>query len=419
MLRRIIILGSTGSIGTQTLDVVRAANARHAASSGVAREMLPRFEIVGLAAGNNTQLLAQQAREFEVRDVACAGAPPASSDLPAGARVRQGASSAQELVCDVICDVVVAAIVGSAGLTATLEAVEQGRTVALANKETLVAAGELVVARARETGSAILPVDSEHAGVFQLLRTRGLPPTLRDDESHVQLARVILTASGGPFRTWTREQIERATPEQASKHPTWNMGAKVTVDSAGLMNKALELIEAYWLFGLDANKLDVLVHPQSIVHAIAEWTDGSATAQLAKPDMRTPIHRALHYRDAFLHTSDASTTKLDWSTLSRLEFEPPDLARFPALGFAKHVMHAGGTAGAIMNAANEEAVAAFLQSDQAGSRAMPFGALHRLVSNAMQDIASKPVTCLADITTAEALAREHVRRALSVQGAAV
>jgi len=404
---RVIILGSTGSIGTQTLDVIRAANARHDAASDSARPLLPFFEVVGLAAGNNTALLAAQAREWNVRTLACAGEPPAAHALPTGTRVFTGPDASCQLVHNVPCDTVVAAIVGSAGLAATLEAVEQGRTIALANKETLVAAGELVVQRAHTRGSALLPVDSEHAALFQLLRTQGVPPTLPTDPVHTQLARVILTASGGPFRTWSRDQIEQATPAQAIKHPTWSMGAKVTIDSAGLMNKSLELIEAHWLFGIPADKLQAIVHPQSIVHAIAEWTDASATVQFAKPDMRLPIHRALHYRDAFAHTSEASCERVDWRTLARLDFEPPDESRFPAITFAHRVMQAKGTAGAIMNAANEEAVTAFMQGGLA------FGAIARLVAAAMSDIAPTPVTSLADVHHAESLAREHVRRALS------
>lgn len=404
MVRRVIILGSTGSIGTQTLDVIRAANARHDTASDAVRATLPRFEVVGLAAGSNTTLLAAQAREWNVRELACAGERPDTHTLPAGARVRAGADAARALVHEVECDIVVAAIVGSAGLAATLEAVEQGRTIALANKETLVAAGELVVQRARERKAALLPVDSEHAALFQLLRTRGVPPTPVDDAVHAQLARVILTASGGPFRTWTRDQIEQATPAQAIKHPTWNMGAKVTIDSAGLMNKSLELIEAHWLFSVPADRLEAIVHPQSVVHAIAEWTDGSATAQLAKPDMRLPIHRAMHYHDAFAHTSESSCERVDWRMLSRLDFEQPDATRFPAIAFAHRVMRAGGTAGAIMNAANEEAVAVFLRGG------MAFGAIARLVAGAMADIAPQPVKSLSDVHAAETQAREHVRR---------
>ncbi len=388
MVRRVIILGSTGSIGTQTLDVIRAANARHDTASDAVRATLPRFEVVGLAAGSNTTLLAAQAREWNVRELACAGERPDTHALPVGARVRAGADAARALVHEVACDIVVAAIVGSAGLAATLEAVEQGRVIALANKETLVAAGELVVQRARE----------------RLLRTQGVPPTPADDAVHAQLSRVILTASGGPFRTWTRDQIEQATPAQAIKHPTWNMGAKVTIDSAGLMNKSLELIEAHWLFSVPADRLEAIVHPQSVVHAIAEWTDGSATAQLAKPDMRLPIHRAMHYHDAFAHTSESSCERVDWRTLSRLDFEQPDATRFPAIGFAHRVMRAGGTAGAIMNAANEEAVAAFLRGGTA------FGAIARLVAGAMADIAPQPVKALSDVHAAETQAREHVRR---------
>jgi 1-deoxy-D-xylulose-5-phosphate reductoisomerase len=421
MIRRIVILGSTGSIGTQTLDVVRAARAlSRGAGGGGGIE----FEVVGIAGGSNAALLAEQAREFGVRAVACVGDGPLARDLPAGCKVFRGPTSAEELVRGVDADLVVAAIVGIAGLPSTLAAIERNMPVALANKETLVAAGELVLAQARENTAArcLLPIDSEHAGLWQCLLSgahdapawafeRGephasfwkdnAPPHL--DTSHVQ--KVILTASGGAFRTWTKDQIHLATPAQALKHPTWSMGAKVTVDCAGLMNKALELLEAHWLFGLSSEQLDVLVHPQSVVHAIAEFRDGSSVAQLASPDMRLPIHRAL----CWPRCVEAKAGRVDWRALRTLEFEPPDLARFPALGFAYHVMERGWTSGAILNGANEAAVAAFLREGSS----MPFGRIADLVQGALEDVNVRPASTLANVLASHEEAREHVHRSLA------
>jgi 1-deoxy-D-xylulose-5-phosphate reductoisomerase len=431
--RKLLILGSTGSIGTQALEVV--AHVNELAKAG--RSPIE-FEVVGLAAGKNARLLAEQARRFGVRDLALAGASgcgesETNGDVrgdvgndawPARSIVRRGANSAEQLVCEVPCDLVLAAMVGSAGVPATLAAVECGRPLALANKETLVAAGALVMPRARKQGTSVLPVDSEHAALWQCLlaghssrdaasdeRSPGASTKvdpLRSamleeidsplvDDSRVRKA--ILTASGGAFRTWTQDQIEQATPEDALKHPTWNMGAKVTIDCAGLMNKGLELIEAHWLFGLPASKLDVLVHPQSIVHAIAEFMDGSSVAQLAPPDMRLPIQRAL----AWPFMIDGVSRRMNWSEMRTLEFSPPDLARFPALGLAYKVLELGGTSGATLNGANEEAVAAFL------ARKIGFGAIARVVEASLHDLRVQPLHSLDDVWRAEGEAREYVR----------
>lgn len=401
-----LLLGSTGSIGTQTVEVIRHLNALHA------RGQWPeRYEVVGLAAGRNAAACLEQAREFGVRDVALAAA--SGVDAPAGVRLRHGADAAERLVREVECDLVLAAMVGSAGLPATLAAVELGRDVALANKETLVAAGELVVPAAARSASRLLPVDSEHCAVWMGLQgsdgsggdgTQGegdgwvCPPC----DVSARVTRVILTASGGPFRSKSRDEVYHATAAEALRHPTWNMGPKVTIDCASLTNKALEVIEAHWLFGLPGEQIGVLVHPQSIVHSIVEYPDGSAIAQLAPPDMRTPIQYALTYPARPAGVS----RKLDWSKLGTLEFAEPDLERFPALALAWRVIERGGTAGAVMNAANEAAVEAFI----AGR--VPFGRIPELTLEAMDSVGVSPVRDLRDVMEADAEARRFVRSRL-------
>jgi len=413
--RKLLILGSTGSIGTQALEVVAHVN-----DLAMAGRSPIRFEVVGLAAGKNGALLAEQSRRFNVKQLALAEATAVieRASLSAGATLRRGSVAAEELVCTVDCDLVLAAMVGSAGIPAIFAAIQCGRPVALANKETLVAAGSLVIqALNARKGSALFPVDSEHAALWQCLTdhstvwqkvkqtapmtecVRELAPWFPPFVCTTNVCKAILTASGGAFRTWTKDQIERATPQDALKHPTWNMGGKVTIDSAGLMNKGLELIEAHWLFGLPASKLNVLIHPQSIVHAIAEFIDGSSIAQFAPPDMRLPIQRALTWP----HTLDGVARKMNWSELHNLEFAPPDLSRFPALGLAYQVLERGGTSGAMLNAANEEAVALFL------AREIGFGAIARLVESAMDELRVGPLSTLDDVWSAEAEARAFVR----------
>jgi 1-deoxy-D-xylulose-5-phosphate reductoisomerase len=303
---RVAVLGSTGSIGRSTLDVIEA-------SAG-------RFEAWLLAAHTSVGPLLEQAGRLR----------PAWVDLVAAEEV----------------DRVVSAIVGAAGLDSTWAAVEAGKVVALANKETLVMAGPLVMRRARETGATILPVDSEHSAIHQALAAG------RRDE----VRRIVLTASGGPFRTRPLETLAAVTPEEALRHPTWSMGPKITVDSATMMNKALELIEARWLFGVPAEKLAVTVHPQSIVHSLVEFIDGSVIAQLSPPDMRLPIQYALTHPER----TDGPARRIDFTRPMTLEFEPPDLGRFPAVRLGHEAAARGGTAGCVLNAANEAAVAGFL-----------------------------------------------------------
>ena len=334
--RQIALLGSTGSIGTQALDVVR--------------DNTDRFEIYALVARQNVDLLAQQAREFRPEVVVIADeqhyAPlkEALADLPM--KVWAGADAIADVVQMAPVDVVLTAMVGYAGLRPTLAALEAGKAVALANKETLVVAGELVTATARRTGAPILPVDSEHSAIFQCL--------VGQDASAVE--KVILTASGGPFRTTTREALADVTPAEALRHPNWSMGAKVTIDSASMMNKGFEMIEARWLFGLPPERIEVVVHLQSIVHSMVQFADGAVMAQLGTPDMHLPIAYALSYP----HRLRSAAPRLDFAQLSTLTFEAPDRERFRNLDYAYEAARRGGNMPCILNAADEVAVAAFL-----------------------------------------------------------
>jgi 1-deoxy-D-xylulose-5-phosphate reductoisomerase len=401
--RRLIILGSTGSIGTQALDVVAHLNALH--EQGVHPR---RYEVVGLSAGSNAELLGRQAERFGVRDLGLAvvkGANPSHGEhYPSRATgsgtMRTGPDAAERLIREVECDIVLAAMVGAAGLPATLAAAELGRDIALANKETLVAAGSLVVPVAQRSGSRLLPVDSEHSAVWQAIQSLG--PITPPCDAPRALERIILTASGGPFRNWTKEEIDRATPEEALNHPTWSMGRKITIDCASLMNKALEVIEAHHLFGLPADRIDVLIHPGSIVHAMAEFADGSVIAQMGAPDMRLPIQHAL----AFPHRLPGIAPRLDWREIGRLDFQEPDHARFPALALATRVIEAGGNAGAIFNAANEAAVEAFL------SGRIPFGRIPALAAAALDELGAPPIAVLSDVLAADAEARRFVAQAV-------
>lgn len=388
-MRRVIVLGSTGSIGTQTLEVLRA----------LVDQGEP-WRIVGLAAGANHALLFEQAQQWGVTELA---ARADSQDTPQGVRLRTGVDAAQRLVEEVECDLIVAAIVGSAGLKATLAGVDLGRDIALANKETLVAAGSIVVERAAKSGARLLPVDSEHAGVWQCLHSSAdgfiAPPFTASSD----IERVTLTASGGALRDWPLERIENATPEQALAHPNWSMGAKVTIDCASLTNKALELVEARWLFGLTSDRLAAVIHPQSIIHAMVSYRDGSLIAQLGEPDMRCPIQYAL----TAPRRPKGITQAADLAQIGSLTFAEPDHERFPALGLGFRVIDEGGTSGAVFNAANEAAVEAFL----AGR--IPFGRIARLTAAAMDALPPSPVRDLEDALAADAEARRYVDRALS------
>ena len=335
--RRIAILGSTGSIGTQTLDVVR----RHP----------DRFEVELISANNSAEALIRQAVEFDVNNVVICNEARykevADALQPKGIKVFAGIDSLCSLVRSDNVDIVVGAMVGFSGLRPTLEAIRAGHILALANKETLVAAGSIVMEAARKAQAPIIPVDSEHSAVFQCL--------LGACDNPVE--KILLTASGGPFRKWDRERIAGATRDDALKHPNWNMGAKITIDSATMMNKGFEVIEACHLFGVGPEKIEVVVHPESIVHSMVQFADGAVMAQMGWPDMREPIALAL----AFPERLEIGNRKLDFATLGSLTFERPDIERFPALGLAFEAMKRGGNIPCAMNAANEVAVAAFLE----------------------------------------------------------
>lgn len=395
--RRLIILGSTGSIGTQTLDTVEHVNTL--ADQG---RSPVRFRVVGLAAGANTDLLAQQARRFGVHQLALADT---DSPYTGPGSPRRGTHAAEQLVRETEADLVVAAIVGAAGLHATLAAVEAGTDVALANKETLVMAGPIVLAAAARTGARLLPVDSEHAGVWHTLKPALQPAQAPPLIAPNTVRRVTITASGGAFRDHPAESIYHATPEQALDHPNWSMGAKVTIDSASMVNKALELIEAHHLFGLENDRLAVLIHRQSVVHALAELADGAVIAHLSATDMRHPIQCALTHP----HTIDTHPeAALQLDELSRLDFEPIDSDRFPAISLARRVInHPGTTLGSIMNAANEAAVTAFL------ARRVPFGRITELVSEAMEALHAQPLLALRNATEADTQARAFIEQRIA------
>ena len=335
--KRIAILGSTGSIGRQTLDVVR--------------QHPDRFQVEVITAGSNAALLAEQARAFDVpHAVICNTSKYAEvCDILAGTKtkVHAGIDAACDLVTGESVDIVVASMVGFSGLRPTLSAIRAGKDIALANKETLVAAGTVVMAEAQRCGVKILPVDSEHSAIFQCLQAAGGNP----------VERIHLTASGGPFRTWPREKIEQAGKDLALKHPNWNMGAKITIDSATMMNKGFEVIEAKWLFDVEPERIHVVVHPESVIHSMVEFADGAVLAQLGCPDMREPIQLALSYPERL----SLNNRKLDFGTLGALTFFEPDLEKFPCLKLAFEAIGRGGNLPCALNAANEVTVAAFLK----------------------------------------------------------
>jgi 1-deoxy-D-xylulose-5-phosphate reductoisomerase len=368
--KRVVILGSTGSIGTQALDVI----GRHR----------DEYEVVALAAGRNTELLEQQRRAFDVPSElarSCADDPTALAALAAHPDA----------------DVVLNAVVGFAGLPATLAALEHGKRLALANKESLIAGGP-VVAKARAAGGGeIVPVDSEHSAVWQCLRS-GRASEVR---------RIVLTASGGPFRGRTLDDLAHVTVDEALAHPTWNMGAKITIDSSTLMNKGLEVIEAHELFGVTFDHIDVVVHPQSIVHGMVEFTDGATIAQLSQPDMRLPIGLALGAPDRL----PEAFGPIDWTQLSNLTFEVPDMGTFRALGLAYAAGRAGGTAPAILNGANEVAVAAFLD------RRVPWSAIAEVVEETLQG-GSGNADDVVDVLEADRVARQRAGAVVERRAAA-
>jgi 1-deoxy-D-xylulose-5-phosphate reductoisomerase len=379
--KRVAILGSTGSIGVQALDV--------------ASRFPERFQVVGLAAGRNVARLAEQVRRFRPRRVSVADEASAralAALAPAGTEVLSGDAGAIAVATDPDVEFVLAAISGGAGLRSTAAAVEAGKAIGLANKESLVLAGELLVARAEAKRVAILPVDSEHSAIHQSLvgHNRG------------EVRRLILTASGGPLRTVPAAELAAVTPERALKHPNWSMGDKITIDSATLMNKGLEVIEARWLFGVEPRRIDIVVHPESVVHSMVEYIDGSMVAQLGVSDMRGPISYAMGWPERL----PLDLAPLDLARLGKLTFEPPDPARFPAFGLAYRALEIGGTAPAVLSGADEAAVAAFL------ARRCGFTEIADACAAALDAHAPEPVRSVEQALAASEWGRREVERRL-------
>jgi len=380
--RGLAILGSTGSIGRSTLQVV----ALHP----------ERFRVAVLGAHSSWQAIVEQAKEFHAETVvlmdpeAAAQARAALRSCGSASRVECGAEAMAETVAAANVDVVMAAIVGAAGLSTTLAAVRASKRVLLANKEALVMAGGLLMEEVRRARTEIIPIDSEHNAIFQCMPAAYLPGDVARG-----VVRVILTASGGPFRCTDVGLLHTVTPDEACAHPKWKMGRKISVDSATLMNKGLEVIEATLLFGLPESQVDVIVHPQSVVHSLVEYADGSMLAQLGAPDMRTPIAQALAWPERFA----SGVQSLDLAAIGQLGFEPPDHERFPSLGLARAAARAGGTAPAVLNAANEVAVQAFLD------RRLNFTSIAAVIDKVLQRLASSPVKTLGDVLDADSAAR--------------
>ena len=373
-MKKIAILGSTGSIGTQALDLCR----RHP----------DRYRVTALTARSSREKLFAQVREFRPEMAGLAeGITP--GEIPEDLRFCRWMSGPEALkaaASEVEADQVLVSIVGIAGLRSVMDALRAGRQVLLANKEALVTGGHLVIDLARRKGKPLLPVDSEHSAIFQCLQAAG----------GNRAEKILLTASGGPFRTWEKERIERATPAEALRHPNWNMGAKITVDSASMFNKGLEIMEARWLFDLPEDRIEVVVHPESIVHSAVVFRDGAVLAQLGLPDMRVPIGYAMSYPER----TETGVAAPDLSAMGRLTFEKPDEEKFPALRLAREALRAGGAACTVFNGANEAAVAAFLREEIA------FGEIARRVEKAMEKLSGLRADCLEEILEADRRARE-------------
>jgi len=372
---RIAILGSTGSIGVSTLQVIE-----HLGSP---------YRAIALSGHRHKERLLAQVRQFKPAAVGISDHQAAEELHPlihaSGAKLYRGSGGLADLVRRDDVDTVLSAVVGAAGLPAALAAVTAGKRLALANKESLVMAGSLLIPQARKTGAQIVPVDSEHSAVFQAMQC-GKPSEVK---------RVILTASGGPFRDAPLEKMNSATLADALNHPTWRMGTKITIDSATMFNKALELIEACWLFDIPPEKVRIMIHPESVVHSLVEFVDGSVIAQLSPPDMKTPIQYALTYP----HRAAGCGRRMDWESVFSLNFRPPDAEKFPAVRLAYEVAKAGGTAGAVLNAANEAAVAAFIAGQ------IPFGEICRVVERTIHAHRLEPRPTLDDLLAADQWAR--------------
>ncbi len=385
-MKRLTVVGSTGSIGQNTLRVVE--------------HLGDRFRIFALAANSGVEKLAEQTAAVHPTVVAISDASRVEEFRNHCAQLKittpeivTGESGLRQITSAAEVDIVVSGAVGAAGVHPTYSAVASGKTVALANKEAMVIAGELLRKTAAMTGSQIIPVDSEHSAVDQCLRSG----------QRSEVRRLILTASGGPFRNTPAGEFSQITPEQALKHPTWQMGKRITIDSATLMNKGLEVIEARWLFDIPSDKIDILVHPQSVMHSMVEFVDGSIVGQLGTADMRQPIQYALTYPERLA----SPIPPLDWTAASRLDFIPPDRNKFPCISLAYRAIEKGGTAPAVLNAADEVAVAAFLE------RKISFPDIPKLIASALEDHKPNSVDHLESILEADTWARNHVRRLLS------
>ena len=366
-IKKLAIFGSTGSIGRQTLQVVR--------------NLTGRFRVVGLAAGQNLELLSEQIAEFQPKYIYYQSKESSKFITPSGTFLPM-----EEIAGHPDVDIVVIATSGKAGLSATLAAVRAGKKVAIANKEPLVMAGEIITREAKKSGAQLLPIDSEHSAIWQCLNGESQPPK-----------RILLTASGGPFRGFSQEQLNQVTPQQALKHPSWQMGKKVTIDSATLMNKGLEIMEALWLFNIPLAQIDVIIHPQSIIHSMVEFIDGSFKAQMSFPDMRLPIQYALTWPERI---PNPELPKLDWAKIKSLTFEPPDFKMFPCLELAIKAAKTGGTAPTALCAADETAVDLFLQG------AVKFTDIARIVAGVMTEHQNICDPALDDIMNVDSWARD-------------
>lgn len=385
-MRHLTVLGSTGSIGESTLDVV----ARHPS----------RFKIVALTANTNVDKMFAQCQQFIPRYAVMLDSESADQlhdkvrEAALEITVLSGVESLEKVASLPEIDTVMAAIVGAAGIRPTLAAAQTGKHILLANKETLVMAGRIFMDTVRQHQATLLPIDSEHNAIFQ-----SLPRHFNGDLNGTGVRRILLTASGGPFRTTEPGALESVTPEQACAHPNWVMGRKISVDSATMMNKGLEVIEAHWLFDAAPDKIQVVVHPQSVIHSMVEYIDGSVLAQLGNPDMRTPIAHALSYPERM----ESGVQSLDIFKIAQLDFEAPDFERFPCLQLAYDALEAGGDMPAVLNAANEVAVEVFL------AKKMPFTAIPTMIKHVMESVGGKEVTGLEDVIQADSAARETAR----------
>jgi len=379
-MKHVVILGSTGSIGTSCLEVIDS--------------LKDRVHLVGITAHTSWELLGRQSERFQPRwavlsdeslsDSACRQAFSPKTDL------SFGSSAIEQLASNPQVDFVVSGIVGAAGLRGTWAALEAGKTVGIANKETLVVAGPLVMDLAEKSGATLIPIDSEHSAIFQAMHS-GHPGEVR---------RIVLTASGGPFRGWNAQKLEKVTPQMAMAHPTWNMGPKITVDSATMMNKALEIVEAKWLFRLETDRIEVVIHPQSIVHSFVEFVDGSVLAQLSPPDMKLPIQYAMTYPER----ANGICPTMNWKESMTLDFEPPDFDLFPALALGYEVAAQGGSCGAVLNAANEVAVERFLAND------LGFNDIPRACRAVLEAHDFNPAPSLPELLRLDDWAREETSR---------